>query len=267
MSYFHELGERLQSTCPSHSLSAGMWETPVPQGLLLLPAGRWKFCKTTVEHFLLLLLKWKRSLIPQLRVLSVGARLCTFPTRSRAPRGPWRGTCAPAGTRSSRGWSWGGPQFPQPIRHSEGKSCVRAGNESSGSMSMRERLRSFLPGRRDAARSQFYPSSSRFCYSTVLRQCYLSWGSSLGRNACWKLKMHSPLRRDKNVRTVKCSMKSFRLIYLGISLLNCSTKGKFCNVSGFFLHNCISKIAIFAPALSSDAIVKICSKDKIVNGW
>lgn len=72
------------------------------------------------------------------------------------------------------------------------------------------------------------------------------------------------------MRTTKYSMKFLRLIYLGIPLLNYSTKGKFCDVSGFFLPNgiseIISKIAIFAPALS-DAMVEICHKDKIINGW
>lgn len=60
-------------------------------------------------------------------------------------------------------------------------------------------------------------------------------------------------------------MTCFRLIYLGVSLLHYSTKWEFCDVIIFFLHNWISEIAIFAPALSSDTIVKICSKDKIIN--
>lgn len=35
----------------------------------------------------------------------------------------------------------------------------------------------------------------------------------------------------------------------------------------FFQYNWISTIAIFAPAFSSDALVEIWNKDKIINGY
>lgn len=81
-------------------------------------------------------------------------------------------------------------------------------------------------------RSQFHLSSSRFCYNSVLEVILPFLGSSLEKRARCKLKMHSPLRSDKT-ENYEMQYAFFRLIYLGASLLNYSTKGKFCDVMMF----------------------------------